>query len=60
MPDFNLALNVSKATAYWPSTDSFVPQNLRASVPINVAQEEGLVILGACRLDRVHGLHPHR
>lgn len=46
-PDFNLALNVSKTTAFWPCTDSSALQNQGASVPINVTHEQGLVILGA-------------
>lgn len=44
-PDFNIAINVSKTTAHWPSIDSPALQALRASVPINVAQDAGLMIL---------------
>lgn len=46
-PDLHFALNVSKTTTRWPSTDSTAFQTLRASVPISIVQEAVLVILSA-------------
>lgn len=46
-PDFSIALKVSKTKAHWASTDLPALQTLRASVPIDIAQETGLVTLGA-------------
>lgn len=46
-PEFNFAFKVSRTTVYWPSTNAPALQTVPESVPINIAQEAGLGILGA-------------